>query len=239
MSKYCIDGAITLTLLLLTISAICGGGSQIFNVSGSFSFVVPNGVSYVRAVVVGGGGGGTNGHQPGGGGGYVNCSIVSVTSGQSIGVIVGAGGTGAATSSDPSIIVGNTDGGASSFGWYLVAGGGSSCGVTAMSQYGCSGGTGSGANCWYFCPAGTVGGTGGSAGNNGASTPPNTPNGGHGIGATAYYACLNLTKLHSLTAGAGGVGGQPYINNVNSWSASGGGGGVLIDGSGPAAQNGR
>ena len=78
--------------------------------SKSFSFVVPNGVSYVRAVVVGGGGGGTNLHQPGGGGGYVNCSIVSVTTGQSIGVIVSAGGTGAATSNVSTIIVGTHSG---------------------------------------------------------------------------------------------------------------------------------
>ena len=206
----------------------------------SGSFVVPKGVSYVRAVVVGGGGGGTNGHQPGGGGGYVNCSIVSVTSGQSIGVIVGAGGTGAANSSSYNIIDGNTAGGASSFGSYLVAGGGSSCGVP-YTLYGCSGGTGSGANCVGNCPAGTVGGTGGSGGNNGTSTLTNTPNGGQGMGATAYYACLNLTKLHNLTAGAGGVGGQPLTdsNSTFSWSAGGGGGGVLLDGNGPAAQNGR
>lgn len=43
---------------------------------------------------MGGGGGGTNLYQPGGGGGYINCSEISVTSNQSIDVIVGAGGTG-------------------------------------------------------------------------------------------------------------------------------------------------
>ena len=111
--------------MFLTFPALCqGAGSQTFIVTRSF--VVPVGVSYVRAVVVGGGGGGTSGHQPGGGGGYVNCSNVSVTSGQPISVIVGAGGTGAAYSSVSTIISNNTAGNASSFGSYLVAGGGSS-----------------------------------------------------------------------------------------------------------------
>ena len=207
-----------------------------FNVSGSF--VVPAGVSYVRAIAVGGGGGGSNGCQPGGGGGYINCSIVAVISGQSIGVIVGTGGTGAANSTIYSTISGNTAGGASSFGTYLVAGGGSSCGVLIMSQYGCDGGTGSGANCWGLCPANTIGGTGGSGGNNGTSTPPNTPNGGRGMGNTSYNPCLHLAKLHQLTAGAGGLGGLPLNQGSNAWSAGGGGGGVLLDGNGPAAQKG-
>ena len=205
-----------------------------FNVSGSF--VVPEGVSYVQAFAVGGGG--TNGHQPGGGGGYINCSRIAVTSGQSIGVIVGAGGTGANYSTDSSIISGNTAGGASYFGTYLVAGGGSSCGVTTSDhQYGCAGGTGSGANCWRQCQANTTGGTGGSGGNDGTSTPPWTPNGGQGMGSTSYNACLHLAKLHQLTAGAGGLGGQSY-NVGNAFSAGGGGGGVLLDDNGPEAQSG-
>ena len=100
-------------------------------------------------------------------------------------------------------------------------------------------GTGSGANCWGQCPAGTVGGTGGSGGSNGTSTPPNLPNGGLGMGTIAYSACLNMAKWHQLTAGAGGLGGQPLNQVANAWCASGGGGGVLLDGNGPAAQNGR
>ena len=230
--------SVDIVLYSTNVLAICGGGSQIFNVSGSF--VVPAGVSYVRAIAVGGGGGGTNGCQPGGGGGYINCSIVAVTSGQSIGVIVGAGGTGAAYSITPSNISGNTAGGASSIGTYLVAGGGSSCGVYIVyNQYGCAGGTGSGANCWGVCPANTIGGTGGSVGNNGTSTPPNTYNGGKGMGNTSYNACLHLAKLQQLTAGAGGLGGGSYNQGSNAWSAGGGGGGVLLDGYGPKAQNGR
>ena len=203
------------------------------------SFVVPAGVSYVRAIAVGGGGGGLNGHQPGGGGGYINCSTVAVTSGQSIGVIVGTGGTGAETFVAGNNIVGNTAGGASSFGSYVVADGGSSCGEDIIKiEYGCAGGTGSGANCYGRCPAGTVGGTGGSDGNDGMGTPLN---GGQGMDNMSYNACLNMAKLQNLTAGAGGLGGQPFndiVNYAGCYSASGGGGGVLINGNGPAAQNG-
>ena len=202
----------------------------------SGSFVVPAGVSYVRAIVVGGGGGGTNGHQPGGGGGYINCNTVAVTSGQSVDVIVGTGGTGAQTYVAANNIVGNTAGGASSFSLYVAANGGSSCGTLSPGKsYGCAGGTGSGANCRGICPAGTVGETGGSGGNYGMGTPPNST-GGQGMGNTSYNACLNMAKLHNLTAGVGGLGGQPDPF-ANCYSASGGGGGVFIDGNGPAAQN--
>ena len=209
--------------------------------SGSFQFVVPQGASRVRAIAVGGGGGGTNGHQPGGGGGYVNCSIVSVTSGQSINVTVGAGGTGAAYQTADLIFANYSSGGASAFGTYVVANGGSSCQTNGgHPNGGCPGGTGSGANCWYWCPSPTVGGTGGTGGNDGMSTPGTNPSnmghGGQGMGNTTYSACLQFAKLHQLTAGAGGPGGQPIWGSN---SAGGGGGGVLIDGNGPAAQNGR
>ena len=185
--------------MILIILAICGGKSQLFNVNGSF--VVPAGVSYVRAIAVGGGGGG-----------YINYSTVAVTSGQSIVVIVGIGGTGAQMCVADNIIVGNTAGGASSFGSYVVADGGSSCGEDIIKiEYGCAGGTGSGANCYGICPAGTVGGTGGPDGNDGMGTPSN---GGQGMGNMSYNACLNMAKLQNLTAGAGGLGGQPVNDNV-------------------------
>ena len=48
------------------------------------------------------------GHMPGGGGCYINSCYVSVTSDQSICVIVGDGGIGAAQSVVLSIIVGNS-----------------------------------------------------------------------------------------------------------------------------------
>ena len=226
----------TQLLHLLTISATCGGGGGSQNFTENGTFVVPNNVSNVRVVVVGGGGGGINGPQPGGGGGYINCSTIAVTAGHSIGVIVGAGGTGADPSYPSFVIVGNTDGGASSFGPYLIANGGSSC--VFQNQNGCPGGTGSGASCNGQCRGSTtVGGTGGCGGNTGMGTPNAT--GGQGMGAAAYSACLNLPKLHSLTAGAGGAGRQPYPFQRYSLAAGGGGGGVLLDGSGPSAQNGR
>ena len=188
-------------------------GVAVAPTSGSFQFVVPTGVSTVRAIAVGGGKGGINGHQPGGVGGYINWSNIAATSGQSIHVNVGIGGTGAVYQTSNSIIViaNNSAGGASSFGSYIVAGGGSTWGTNnTNSQFGCDGGTGSGANCWYHCPVGTVGRTGGSGGNNDTSTPGSTPqpNGGQKKGNTAYSACLHLAKPHQLTTGAGGPGGQ-------------------------------
>ena len=212
-----------------------------FNVSGSF--VVPAGVSYVRAIAVGGGTNGLysiNEPQPGGGDGYFNCSIIVVISGHSIGVYVGAGGTGAANSTSSLTISGHTAGGASSFGTYLVSGGSSSCEVTnADNQYGCADGTGSGANFWRLSCW------------NGRrdwwlwweqqyehlrhhfSTERRQWNGN-----TTYSVCLHLAKLHQFTASAGGLGGQPLHWGAY-YSSSGGGGGVLLGGNGHAAQAGK
>ena len=55
-------------------------------------------------MAVGGGGGGTNGHQPGGGGGYVSCGTFKVAKGETIQVVVGAGGHGAFVSRGTNIM---------------------------------------------------------------------------------------------------------------------------------------
>ncbi len=63
--------------------------------SGTFTFVVPSGVTSIRIRVVGGGGGGTQhpsqGGGGGGGGGYAH-GVFTVTPGTSYTVTVGAGG---------------------------------------------------------------------------------------------------------------------------------------------------
>ena len=61
---------------------------------------------------------------------------------------------------------------------------------------------------YYLCPVGTGEGTGGSRGNDCMRTP-NSPE-GQGMDTTIYNACLKITKLHNLTAGSGGLGGQAY-----------------------------
>ena len=60
---------------------------------------------------------------------------------------------------------------------------------------------------------------------------PNSPE-----GTTSYIACLEIAKLHNLTVGSGGLGGQAYTytdgGGTHAFSVSGGGGGVLFDGNG-------
>jgi hypothetical protein len=75
-------------------------GCATYGTAGSFTFTVPSGVSKISVVCVSGGGGGTSGCdniQNGGGGyggglSYTNC--ISVTAGESLAVVVGAGGAG-------------------------------------------------------------------------------------------------------------------------------------------------
>lgn len=182
----------------------------------------------VTAVAIGGGGGGANGHMPGGGGGYVQCGTFNVSSGTTIPVTVGVGGSGAVnqTSND---IAGNTNGSESSFGTMLVAPGGT---TFSFSEYtngntpgtGCAGGSGSGCCCWGKCVDGTYGGSGGSGGSNGGSAG-NCTTGGIGQGNATYVACLQMATLHNLTAGTGGIG---VLSQLGAYGPSGGGGGILV-----------
>jgi len=68
-----------------------------WSVPGTYSLVVPRGVTSIRAQGVGGGGAGGGGGQfgngGGGSGGYLDATSVSVVSGQTVTIIVGQGGT--------------------------------------------------------------------------------------------------------------------------------------------------
>lgn len=166
--------------------------------AGTYSFVVPAGVTSVSAAAIGGGGGafGGGGSAGGGGGGgafrYVN--NISVTPGATITVTVGAAGTSGLSTSN---------GGQSSFGSSVVApGGGAASGSGGGS--GATGGTG-------------FGGNGGSGGPAGGSYGSGRSGGGGGGGAGGF----------SNTGGAGanaGDGNPPYNNAVNG-SPNGGSGG--------------
>lgn len=217
-------------------AAACGSYSQTFTSSGTF--IVPPGVFSVRAFAVGGGAGGTSGHQSGGGGGYVSCGTLNVTGGDTIPIVVGAGGAGGSAWLWQSGVEGTEpfNGGNSSFGSLLSASGGQN--QTAVDA-GSAGGTGAGAYCGNispYCDIGSytgAGGTGGSDGEIGNSTLPS----GSGQGIAYYTACLQFALFHQLTAGAGGAGGLCFLYYA-SWQASGGGGGVLLDGNGPSAGDG-
>lgn len=203
------------------------------------SFIVPPHVSRVRVVAIGGGGGGANGYMPAGGGGYVACGTFNVTSNSTVPVTVGAGGTGA-LSNTGNAIVGISNGFPSKFDNMLVAPGGYSWPTAptyyCSTGYGTNGGTGSGCICLGACN-GVPGGSGGSGGSNGAGAGTCSI-GGLGQGTASYAACLQLVTLHKLTAGVGGVGGSCYWESTCCYGTSGGGGGILFDGTGPYAQNG-
>jgi hypothetical protein len=99
-------------------SWVLASNKQIFTASGSWT--CPPGVTMVLLTMCGGGGGGAGGNNGGGGGSGASYLYlpVSVTSGNSYAVTVGAGGAGGAVGSN------GTDGGTTSFGNYSVSGGG-------------------------------------------------------------------------------------------------------------------
>jgi hypothetical protein len=111
---------------------------QVFNNSGTF--VVPNGVTTVRATAIGGGGAaGYHATMPGGGGGAGGQAVgivTTLTPGQSIPVTIGAGGAGS-----PTPATGNS-GGTSSFGTYLSGTGGQGGGGGTAVQFAMAGGMG-------------------------------------------------------------------------------------------------
>jgi hypothetical protein len=192
-------------------------GQQAYTSSGTFTFTVPAGCTSISAVVIGGGGGGGDDTNPdeagsgGGGGGLAYQASIAVTPGESLTVVVGAGGGS------------NTAGGQSRIsrdGTNLVAANGGNPGQSP--DNGNAGGTG-----------GTVVvGTGGAGGAGGATTGSNTQGSGGG-GAGGYSGTGGTGQDGDLspasTAGAGGAGGGGGQN------AGGGGVGILGSGSNGAA----
>lgn len=207
-----------------TVTATFLPRSATFTVSGDFT--VPSEVTMVRVLVVGGGGGGANGHQGGGGSGLVATAMLTVTPGAVVPVTVGAGGLGAAqTNNGSNDIIGNTPGGASSFGALLSARGGST--PTVINGPGANGGSGGGG----ACNSGPRGGAGGAGGSNGATCPSV---GGYlgGTGQGSLADALAIFTRRAVSAAPGGAGG------VASHAGGGGGGGVYLDAAGPSAADG-
>lgn len=174
---------------------------QTYTTPGTYTFVVPAGVTTLSAAAIGGGGGGYGGGGNAGGGGgggafrYVN--NISVTPAQNITVTVGAAG-----------VAGNsaTNGGQSSFGSSVVAPGGSAAsGVTGGS--GGTGGTGSGGDGGNGGSAGGSYGAGstGSGGAGGAGGRNNK--GGGGTSGSLGNASYDQTRNGSASGGSGGFGG--------------------------------
>lgn len=219
-----------------------GGGSgyqniKVFDVPGANSWVVPAGVTSVRAVVGGAGGGGggayANGGAGGGGGGQKMEAIVTVSSGATISITVGAGGAGGTNtngSSPGTQAPGNSggNGGSSSFGTYVTAvggvggmgagndiaspgGNGGNSGTVANTvtsftfQHGGSGDTG-------FIPSGLDGGRGGKGGDSGL---------GGGSGRCGIGTFWSTAGLPSPGNGYGGGGGGGGSGNLGAAGANG------------------
>jgi hypothetical protein len=189
---------------------------QVFNSSGSF--IVPNGVTTVRATAIGGGGAaGYHSTMPGGGGGAGGRAVgivTNLTPGQVVPVTVGAGGAGS-----PTPATGNP-GNTSSFGAFLSGTGGQGGGGGTAVQFAMPGGAGGIGVGGQYNFGGSMGsdsivvacrgGDGGGPGQGrGASGPQN------GFTATGY--------------GAGGGGGGTTTSGSPAGSAGGAGAvGIVI-----------
>jgi hypothetical protein len=216
---------IALAAALVAAHGISHAAVVSFTTAGAFNWVVPTAVTSVDVLVVGGGGGGANGHQGGGGAGYLSTGTFAVNEGDSIGLVVGAGGKGAVTNASNNDIAGLTAGGTSSFGAFLSALGGQV--VSGINLGGQSGSSGGGA----ACNSGTLGGNGGSGGSNGQNCQSGSSMPA-GLGQGSYAALLALFIEDVLAAGAGGAGG------TSTHAGGGGAGGITIDGLGAVAGDG-
>lgn len=201
-------------------------GQQVFTTAGASSFTVPAGVTTVSAVVVGAGGGGSastlasNGISGGGGGGGgLSYGTFSVTAGEVLTIIVGAGGTGgtgagnnnATQGTSSQIRRGTTEllkGNGGAVGNYSVSGGTGAIGGTGGQGTESDGGGngGRGGTGWDGHGGGGGGGAGGYSGN-----------GGDG----GAYLSGNVFPSSGTGGGGGGGGG---VNGYTSTVTSGGGG---------------
>lgn len=201
--------------------------------SGAGSWVPPNGVTSVQALVVAGGGGGGGLAWAGGGGagGLVYSTSIPVTASTNYSISVGGGGAGGSTSASTSK---GSSGGNSVFGAYTAVGGGGGGGYGWETNYsfatGLSGGSGGGhgetgtnlgsasstQNTYSGIGFGNVGGAL-LRGAPGVGSQAGTGGGGAG-GAGAYVDTFRVP-------GNGGPGKQIPITGTSEYFAAGGGGG--------------
>jgi hypothetical protein len=189
---------------------------QVFTSSGTFT--VPSGITRVDVLVVAGGGGGSGSVSGGGGaGGLIWQENYTVSPGEDISVVVGAGGAGGATNSA------GTNGENSVFGTLTAIGGGRGAGSGTVNAAPGDGGSGGG-GARYVAPFFNSGGLGTSGqGNNGgnATAGGNTFAGGGGAGGVGQSVAIG--------PGNGGI-GRDFSNifgtsvGENGWFAGGGGG---------------
>lgn len=233
------------TITTLSGAASGFGGEQLYTIAGSFSWTAPAGVTRVCVVCIGGGGGGRNssGRYGGGGGGalsYVNDIAVTSGSNYAVTVGVGCGYRGIYNGSSYSGMYAR-NGGNSSFGTLVVAGGGQAgdssgnggVGGVVITGTGGNGGAGGKSLNATIDTSGGGGGAGGYSGPGGAgaqnTTDGNYPfnsgshgsGGGGGGGAGSVYAGGGGVGLYG--SAASGYGGSTAENsNRNGTGGSGG-----------------
>lgn len=187
-------------------------GQTSYTTSGTFSFIVPAGVTSICALCVGGGGKGGVGTaaSSGQGGGLSYSNAISVTPGETLTVVVGVGNVTSGTTGDSRLHRAGTNLVMAKGGAALVAN--ATNGVGSSRQNG-----GSRATNFFESKTGQwTSGGGGAAGYVGA--------GGNGGGGAAGGSQIGLS------AGSGGGGGGGGGGNV--YQRGGGGGGVGIFGQG-------
>lgn len=203
-----------------------GGGIivQQFNTAGTTSFTVAEGVSSLEYLIVGGGGGGgtstsfSTAGSGGGGAGGVITGTLNVSAGQSLDVVVGAGGNAGAAGNNS-----GTNGGNSSLGLNIgtnltALGGGAGIGGNGNGSAGGSGGGGrgggAGAGLQPTTPQGGLGNSGGTG------PSPGGHGGGGGGGATTAGGANS-----AVSGGDGGDGFESMITGASVFVGGGGGGG--------------
>lgn len=206
-----------------------------YTTPGTYSYVVPAGVTTVSAVAVGGGGGGASNSAlngvsgGGGGGGALHWRTFTVTPGETLTVVVGSFGFGG-------FGVGLNDGSAGGDSYIrrsstdlVFAGGG------ARGAFNSAGTTAAGGVSGFS----TLGGGGGNGGSGGGGSTSSTSGGGGGAGGYSGNGGNGSTgtTLSSVTAGSGGGGsgstGTNTLSTIPTWH--GGGVGIFGEGASGAA----
>jgi hypothetical protein len=199
---------------------VIGGPGQVaYTTPGTYTFVVPDGVSSLIVLAVGAGEGGlSNGVVAGDGGSLSYDNALSVTPGEALTVVVGAGGAGVQTGSqnpggDSTISRGGTailrakggGSGSSNVGGVSYTGGAGSHGGGGAAGYSGNGGGGGALN-----TDGSAGSGGGGGGGGGGNTSGGNTFGGGGGGGVGILGegSSGAGGGRSGTIGLGGKGGS-------------------------------
>jgi len=220
---------------LMLLGSSGGIGQQAFTTAGTFTWVVPNGVTSCSVVCVGaGGGGGAVNQESGGGGALAYVNNIALTSGESMTVVVGAGGARGEGVGSPANL--GASGGLSSFArsaTILVQANGGK-GALSGSVAGGTVGTGTGGSGGAGGHGG--GGAGGYSGSGGAGATGSGSNGsagsGGGAGGGASEDDISITLLQTYSPpNSGPYGSTEQYLVIRPGSGAGGGVGILGSGS--------